>query len=103
MPEPEKIVTVLMSGELVEQLEEWSPPVQLKIVKTPGIGTGYEAIARPATIAGVPVVEFPPGAFRAERIVGYRVRLFHSDSSPNWQVFRPEDVEIIRTEAIVDT
>lgn len=40
-------VTVLVSTELLAQLEQdWTPPVQLQIHRTPGIGSGYELIAR---------------------------------------------------------
>lgn len=39
-------VCVMMTPELVEQLEEWSESVQLKVVRTPGVGTGYELTAR---------------------------------------------------------
>lgn len=43
-------VTVLVSTELLAMLEaEWSPPVQIHIVRTPGIGSGYEMIARTHT------------------------------------------------------
>lgn len=40
------MICVMMTPELVEQLEEWSEYVQLKVVRTPGIGTGYELTAR---------------------------------------------------------
>lgn len=40
-------VTVLVSTELLAQLEaDWTPPVQLHIDRTPGIGSGYELIVR---------------------------------------------------------
>lgn len=39
-------VTVLVSRELLEELGQWSAPVQVKIVETPGVGTGWEMIAR---------------------------------------------------------
>lgn len=40
-------VTVLVSTELLAQLEaEWSPPVQIQVRRTPGIGSGYEMICR---------------------------------------------------------
>lgn len=39
-------VTVLVSADLVGQLNEWSEPVQIRIVETPGVGTGYEMTAR---------------------------------------------------------
>lgn len=39
-------VTVLVSRELLAELGEWSAPVQVKVVETPGIGTGWEMIAR---------------------------------------------------------
>lgn len=52
-------VTVLVSTELLAQLtDEWSPPVQIHVNKTPGIGSGYEMICRthtcdPAAVAVV--------------------------------------------------
>lgn len=46
-------VTVLVSTELLPQLEaDWSPPVQVMIRRTPGIGSGYEMIARTHTHDG---------------------------------------------------
>lgn len=46
LPMPDA-VTVLVSTELLAQLEaDWSPPVQIQIRRTPGIGSGYEMIAR---------------------------------------------------------
>lgn len=46
MPE-QPSVTVLVSPELIEQMkDEWSPPVQIQIIETPGVGTGWELIAR---------------------------------------------------------
>lgn len=40
-------VHVLVSTELLAQLEtDWSPAVQLMIKRTPGVGSGYEMIAR---------------------------------------------------------
>lgn len=39
-------VTVKVSPELLKQMGEWSEPVQVKIMETPGTGTGYEMIAR---------------------------------------------------------
>lgn len=45
---PERVwaVTVLVSTELLTQMEDWSPPVQIQVRRTPGIGSGYEMIAR---------------------------------------------------------
>lgn len=45
MPE-QPTVTVLVSRELIEQLGDWSEPVQVRIIETPGIGTGWEMEAR---------------------------------------------------------
>lgn len=42
----DRVVTVLVSTELLAELGDWSPPVQVKIIETPGVGTGYEMIAR---------------------------------------------------------
>jgi len=33
---------------LLEMLGQWGPPVQVMITHTPGVGTGYDMIARPA-------------------------------------------------------
>ena len=44
--EGERYVTVWVSTELLAELREWSDPVQVKIVETPGSGTGYEMVAR---------------------------------------------------------
>jgi hypothetical protein len=47
LPMPDA-VSVLVSTELLAQLEaDWSPPVQIHIDRTPGIGSGYEMVARP--------------------------------------------------------
>lgn len=49
LPMPDA-VTVLVSTELLAQLEaEWSPPVQVQVRRTPGIGSGYEMICRTTT------------------------------------------------------
>lgn len=40
-------VTVLVSTELLGQLEaDWSAPMQIRIDRTPGIGSGHEIICR---------------------------------------------------------
>lgn len=40
-------VTVLVSPELIAQMkDDWSPPVQVQIIETPGVGTGWELVAR---------------------------------------------------------
>jgi hypothetical protein len=39
-------VTVLVSTELIAELRQWSAPVQIRVVDTPGVGTGYELEAR---------------------------------------------------------
>lgn len=45
-------VTVLVSRELIDQIgEDWSGPVQVRIVETPGIGTGWEMTARTVVCA----------------------------------------------------
>lgn len=50
LPMPDA-VTVLVSTELLAQLEaEWSPPVEIQVRRTPGIGSGYEMIARTHTV-----------------------------------------------------
>jgi hypothetical protein len=51
LPMPDA-VTVLVSTELLAQLEaDWSPPVQIQVRRTPGIGSGYEMTARTHTCA----------------------------------------------------
>jgi hypothetical protein len=58
-------VTVLVSTDLLAQLEDdWSPAVQIQIRRTPGIGSGFEMIARnlrpiedAATAAAVPTCD----------------------------------------------
>lgn len=43
-------VTVLVSTELLALLEaDWSAPMQIQVRRTPGIGSGYEMIARTHT------------------------------------------------------
>ena len=43
-------VTVLVSPELIAQMNgEWSAPVQVQIVETPGVGTGWEMTCRTYT------------------------------------------------------
>lgn len=54
-------VVVMMTPELVEQLDEWSEYVQVKVVRTPGVGTGYELTAR---LAECPNFECPIAAKR---------------------------------------
>lgn len=44
---PDAFVTVAVTTELVKRLSVWSEPVQVMVIETPGIGTGYEMIARP--------------------------------------------------------
>jgi hypothetical protein len=39
-------VTVLVSRELLKRLGEWSESVRVKVVETPGVGTGWEMIAQ---------------------------------------------------------
>jgi hypothetical protein len=39
-------VTVLVSPELVEALGEWSPTVQVRIIRTPGVDPEYTMEAR---------------------------------------------------------
>ena len=39
-------VMVMVSPELVAQLSEWSPPVQVKVDRVPSSPTGYEMISR---------------------------------------------------------
>ena len=39
-----RTVTVLVATELLPELNAWSHPVQVQIVETPDIGTGYEMI-----------------------------------------------------------
>jgi hypothetical protein len=52
LPMPDA-VTVLVSLELLAQLEaDWSPPVEVMITRTPGIGSGYEMVARTHTHDG---------------------------------------------------
>lgn len=46
-------VTVMVSTELLAQLEaDWSPPVQVQVRRTPGIGSGYEMVARTHQVDG---------------------------------------------------
>lgn len=46
-------VTVLVSTDLLAELAaDWSPPVQIQVRRTPGIGSGYEMIARTHTCSG---------------------------------------------------
>lgn len=46
-------VTLQVSHELLECLgEQWSPPVEVRVVATPGVGTGWEMDVR--TVATEP-------------------------------------------------
>lgn len=45
LPMPDA-VTVLVSTELLPELEAWSPPVQVQVRRTPCIGSGYEMTFR---------------------------------------------------------
>jgi len=65
-------VTVAVATEFLAELGEWSEPVQVQIVETPGVGTGYEMI------------------FRTHRPIGYRVRGF-----PEPVTLYPLDVEVM--------
>lgn len=40
------IVTVLVSRELLKRLGDWSEPVRVKVVETPGVEPGWEMIAQ---------------------------------------------------------
>lgn len=52
LPMPDA-VSVLVSTELLAQLEaDWSPPVQIQITRTPGIGSGYEMMCRTHQVDG---------------------------------------------------
>jgi hypothetical protein len=46
-------VTVLVSRGLLKHLGEWSPPVQVRITETPGVGTGWEMTARTVAVTEV--------------------------------------------------
>lgn len=52
MSERPEFVTVLVHRDLLAELKEWSAPVQVKIIATPGHGTGYEMVAR--TVSDTP-------------------------------------------------
>lgn len=39
---PDSFVTMKVSKELIDQFRQWSDPVEIKIVETPGVGTGWE-------------------------------------------------------------
>lgn len=39
-------MTVLVHTELLAEFDDWSPTVQVMIIRTPGSETGYELIAR---------------------------------------------------------
>jgi hypothetical protein len=42
--EGDRMVTVLVATELLAELGEWSQPVRVQVIETPGRGTGYEMI-----------------------------------------------------------
>jgi len=42
----ERAVTVLVDTELLAELGEWSPLVQVMVKETPGVGTGWEMVFR---------------------------------------------------------
>jgi hypothetical protein len=44
--EGDRAVTVAVSTELLAELREWSQPVEVQVVETPGVGTGWEMIFR---------------------------------------------------------
>jgi hypothetical protein len=44
--EGDRVVTVLVATELLAGLREWSQPVQVQIIETPGHGTGWELTFR---------------------------------------------------------
>lgn len=45
LPMPDA-VSVLVSSDLLAELEDWSPPVQVQVRRTPGIGSGWEMVFR---------------------------------------------------------
>jgi hypothetical protein len=53
------MVTVEVSTEMVEALEEWSPPVQVRVIETPGSRTGWMMEVRTATME-LPKIDEPP-------------------------------------------
>jgi hypothetical protein len=47
MEQPTERVVLVASPELLrELLDDWSPPVRVRVYRTPGIGTGWEMEAR---------------------------------------------------------
>ncbi len=42
----DRYVTVHVATDLLAELREWSQPVQVQVVETPGVGTGYEMTFR---------------------------------------------------------
>lgn len=84
-------VTVLVSTELLAQLEaEWTPPVQLHIERTPGIGSGYEMIARPHQADG----QTSDGHHTFDEL--YRFRLLYNAALFNeWA--RQSSIETVRS------
>lgn len=83
-------VTVLVSTELLAELEaDWSPPVQIQIRRTPGIGSGYEMIARTHHVDG----QTSDGHHTFDEL--YQFRLLYNAAAFNaWWSFTAECADV---------
>jgi len=70
-------VTVLVATDLLPELGDWSDPVQVKLIETPGLGTGYEL------------------TFRRRTSTAYRAHVYDE-----LLILDPADVEIVYEEGI---
>lgn len=87
LPMPDA-VTVLVSTEMLAQLEaDWSPPVQVQVRRTPGIGSGYEMVARTHQVDG----QTSDGYHTFDELYRFRL-LYNAVLFSEWGALRRYDV-----------
>ena len=78
-------IMINVSAELRAQLNAWSAPVQVKVIETPGIGTGWEMIfRRPEGQAVVPATVDREHEECLDVLAGYRPPIDHDSGSFGW-------------------
>jgi hypothetical protein len=83
LPMPDA-VSVLVSTELLAQLEaDWSPPIQIQLTRTPGIGSGYEMVCRTHQVDG----ETSDGQHTFDELYQFRM-LYNAALFNSWSGFQ---------------